>query len=307
MSAHAKAQASRSVAQAGLAAGGVDDAGGFFAVGEAVAVVVASVGTIFGAEAGRLQGAVRVNAVNESVCIVVDAVGAVFGGQTAGVQETVAVVAVKGPIAVIVDAVGAVLGSDGAEGRRRTGRICAVCGTISVVIDAVVADFGRHHARFAHSARRVIAISAAIPVIVDVIVADFAHSAGKVGRAVGVGAITKSVAVVVDAICTATDFRGRDIDGRDVQRETPGCRPKSVNEDDEDAEEDSSVKPVCSVPISDLIRLCWKSDPATRPTFNEILEVLFQERTYFARADEINVVEDEEEADEMATFAEQKQ
>jgi hypothetical protein len=64
---------------------------------------------------------------------------------------------------------------------------------------------------------------------------------------------------------------------------------------------------VCSVPISDLIRLCWKSDPATRPTFNEILEVLFQERTYFARADEINVVEDEEEADEMETLiAEQR-
>lgn len=86
-------------------------------------------------------------------------------------------------------------------------------------------------------------------------------------------------------------------------------RPKiqTVNEDDEDAEEDSSVKPVCSVPISDLIRLCWKSDPATRPTFNEILEVLFQERTYFARADEINVVEDEEEADEMETLiAEQR-
>jgi len=56
------------------------------------------------------------------------------------------------------------------------------------------------------------------------------------------------------------------------------------------------------VPISDLIRLCWKSDPATRPSFNEILEVLLQERTFFARADEINEFVDDEDADEMANL-----
>lgn len=85
-------------------------------------------------------------------------------------------------------------------------------------------------------------------------------------------------------------------------------RPKiqTVNEEDEDAESESTLKPACSVPISDLIRLCWKSDPAARPTFTDILEVLFQERTYFARADEIEVQYEDEDADEMETLIAQQ-
>lgn len=57
-------------------------------------------------------------------------------------------------------------------------------------------------------------------------------------------------------------------------------RPRIQNDTEKDKE-------ACSKPIQDLIRLCWTADPASRPTFKEILAVLVLERTFFARASEI--------------------
>jgi hypothetical protein len=56
-----------------------------------------------------------------------------------------------------------------------------------------------------------------------------------------------------------------------------------VEDQDEESSEDEDrgttiVKSMCSAPIASLIRKCWQSDPAVRPTFAYILDQLYKEK-----------------------------
>ena len=59
------------------------------------------------------------------------------------------------------------------------------------------------------------------------------------------------------------------------QDERPKIQCNKI-EDEEDKDEDQTQdgRLSCSAPIADLIRKCWSTDPASRPSFSEIMDVL---------------------------------
>ena len=66
---------------------------------------------------------------------------------------------------------------------------------------------------------------------------------------------------------------------------------EEVEEDEDEDEDDEEIKDpertqtlhlTCSAPIAALIRLCWQSDPAQRPSYSYILEHLYKEKTFYS-------------------------
>jgi hypothetical protein len=50
--------------------------------------------------------------------------------------------------------------------------------------------------------------------------------------------------------------------------------------------------PTCSAPIANLIRACWVTDPAQRPTFNFVIEELTKEMSFYKSKQEQSSEED---------------
>lgn len=70
----------------------------------------------------------------------------------------------------------------------------------------------------------------------------------------------------------------------------PAIAVEDPEEDESDDERDptltSPLKPVCSAPVAALIRACWQSDPAKRPSFAHVIEQLHKEKLMYSQAEE---------------------
>lgn len=81
---------------------------------------------------------------------------------------------------------------------------------------------------------------------------------------------------------------------------TEDLRPKISEFNETEIEEETQLVErsqtqigVCSGAIADLIRECWKTDPLQRPGFDQILNVLWQETTYYRHKESLVVSSDD--------------